>query len=91
MSYMARPLVVGALLMALTLTPLASIASPAASSGVDLGIADDQLLERPAIRVAWRNSQEILQVEVAIRNGGDQVGHGKLYLELPTKPVMGGP
>jgi hypothetical protein len=51
------------------------------SAGVDLGIADDQM-HRPYILVAWRNSIQILEVDVHLRNRGDQIGRGGLHIEV---------
>jgi len=54
----------------------------AVKHGVDLGIGRGLDSHRPNILVAWRNSERILEVEVLVRNLGDQVGRGKVRLEI---------
>src|SRR5258708_36226304 len=64
--------------------------------GVDLGIGRGPDSHRPNILVAWRNTERILEVEVLVRNMGDQPGRGNVRIEicddegkqlLATKPV----
>jgi len=50
--------------------------------GVDLGIARGLDSHRPNILVAWRNTERILEVEVLVRNLGDQLGRGNVRLEI---------
>jgi hypothetical protein len=61
----------------------ATLAS-AEKSGVNLGIGIGDS-HRPNILVAWRNTEKILEVEVLVRNHGDQAGHGKLILDLANE------
>lgn len=50
--------------------------------GVDLGIGRGKDSHRPNILVAWRNTERILEVEVLVRNLGDQPGRGNVRLEI---------
>lgn len=50
--------------------------------GVDLGIGRGIDSHRPNILVAWRNTERILEVEVLVRNLGDQPGRGNVRLEI---------
>ena len=50
--------------------------------GVDLGVGRGPDSHRPNILVAWRNTERVLEVEVLVRNLGDQPGHGNVRLEL---------
>jgi hypothetical protein len=50
--------------------------------GVDLGIGRGADSHRPNILVAWRNTERILEVEVLVRNLGDQPGRGNVRLEI---------
>jgi hypothetical protein len=50
--------------------------------GPDLGIGRGSDSHRPNILVAWRNTERILEVEVLVRNLGDQPGRGKVRLEI---------
>lgn len=64
---------------------LAVINASAASGqggGVDLGIGRGLDSHRPNILVAWRNTERILEVEILVRNFGDQVGRGQVRLEI---------
>jgi hypothetical protein len=68
---------------ALTLVLLAVPELAAQSSrGVDLGIGRGADSHRPNILVAWRNTERILEVEVLVRNLGDQPGSGNVRLEI---------
>src|ERR1700728_100135 len=53
-----------------------------ARHGVDLGIGRGPDSHRPNILVAWRNTERVLEVEVLVRNLGDQPGHGNVKLEI---------
>jgi hypothetical protein len=50
--------------------------------GVDLGIGRGADSHRPNILVAWRNTERVLEVEVLVRNLGDQPGRGNVRLEI---------
>ena len=54
----------------------------AVKHGVDLGIGRGADSHRPNILVAWRNTERILEVEVLVRNLGDQQGRGTVRLEI---------
>lgn len=66
----------------------------AQDTGVDLGIGDAPGLgqpgimamsdpsSRPAILVAWRNTQQVLEVEVLIVNRGTLAGKGRVEVEV---------
>jgi hypothetical protein len=54
--------------------------APPEKHGVDLGIGRGTDSHRPNILVAWRNTERILEVEVLVRNLGDQVGKGNVRL-----------
>jgi hypothetical protein len=69
--------------------PLAVAAEP----DVDLGIADESsgrpnlradggIYDRPGILIAWRNTAQILEVEVLVRNLGKDQGLGKVHMEI---------
>lgn len=49
--------------------------------GADLGIGHG-IGHRPNILVAWRNTERILEVEILVRNMGDEPGRGDLYLDI---------
>jgi len=60
---------------------------------VDLGIADESsgrpnlradegVYDRPAILIAWRNTARILEVEILVRNLGNDQGQGKVHIEI---------
>ena len=69
-------------------------ASAADDLNVDLGIGDAPGLgqpgimsmsnpsERPGILVAWRNTQQVLEVEVLVINRGTDIGKGRLEVEV---------
>src|SRR5438876_398151 len=50
--------------------------------GVDLGVGRGSDSHRPNILVAWRNTERVLEVEVLVRNLGDQAGRGNVRLEI---------
>jgi len=58
------------------------VLSAQSTHGVDLGIGRGADSHRPNILVAWRNTERILEVEVLVRNLGDQPGRGKVRLEI---------
>ena len=60
----------------------AAPATTPAKHGVDLGIGRGSDSHRPNILVAWRNTERVLEVEVLVRNLGDQPGHGNVRLEI---------
>ncbi|WP_020591299.1 hypothetical protein [Kiloniella laminariae] len=49
---------------------------------IDLAITDSTLSKRPAILIAWRNTQKIFEAEVLVRNFGQDEGHGEVKLEI---------
>lgn len=74
---------------ALAATDQATVTTPY----VDLGIgdestgrpnlrADNALYNRPAILIAWRNTAQVLEVEVLVRNLGNDQGQGKVHMEI---------
>jgi hypothetical protein len=71
-----------ALLYSWSGTFTAAYAQQADRHGVDLGITRGADSHRPNILVAWRNTERILEVEVLVRNLGDQPGRGKVRLEI---------
>jgi hypothetical protein len=56
--------------------------APPQKHGVDLGIGRGANSHRPNILVAWRNTERVLEVEVQVRNLGDQPGRGNVRLEI---------
>lgn len=89
---LARVLTV-AIAMALWLADLSGSIVIARELDVDLGIgdensgrpnlrADERLYNRPAILIAWRNTAQILEVEVLVRNLGSDQGQGKVHIEI---------
>ena len=50
--------------------------------GADLGIGRGLGSHRPNILVAWRNTERVLEVEVLVRNLGDQPARGTVRLEI---------
>lgn len=70
-----------AVLIAALLAPIGPAAAQAASGGPDLGIGNG-VGNRPNILVAWRNTERILEIEVLVRNLGDEPGRGDLFVEL---------
>jgi len=76
------------LIAAVAITTLCVSGAPRTTSdeskqhGVDLGIGRGTDSHRPNILVAWRNTERILEVEVLVRNLGDQPGRGTVRLEI---------
>lgn len=78
----------------LVLLPTGAQSSSSKRVEVDLGIGDAPGLgqpgimsmsrpaERPAILVAWRNTQQVLEVEVLITNQGSKSGKGRVHVEV---------
>lgn len=89
---LARALTV-AIAMTLWLADLSGSIVIARELDVDLGIgdensgrpnlrADERSYNRPAILIAWRNTAQILEVEVLVRNLGSDQGQGKVHIEI---------
>lgn len=57
-------------------------AAPPERNGADLGIGRGLDSHRPNILVAWRNTERILEVEILVRNLGNQPGRGLVRLEI---------
>jgi putative oxidoreductase len=75
------PFAVSIVVVVLGISPASRAGTPQAADGVNLGIGSGDS-HRPNILVAWRNTERILEVEVLVRNLGNQAGRGKLVLEL---------
>src|SRR5438309_2239566 len=77
----------------LALSVVALCSSPALA-GVDLGIGEAPGLgqpgiqsmmrpvARPGILVAWRNTRQVLEVEVLVTNHGSEAGKGRIEVEV---------
>lgn len=76
-------------------TPAVANEAAVAEQNVDLGIGDESRgrpniraeldqnnYNRPAILIAWRNTAQILEVEVLITNKGKDQGRGKVHVEV---------
>jgi hypothetical protein len=68
---------------------------------VDLAIGFDNKTDRPNLFIAWRNTQRILEVELEVKNYGDQQATGRLVVYIldeegkvldsspdPSKPIL---
>lgn len=77
---MKRNILGGVVLVALGAASVGSAGS--ASSGADLSIGFDAKTGRPNAFIAWRNSQRILEVEVDVRNTGEEQATGRVFLAV---------
>jgi hypothetical protein len=60
---------------------LIALALPAIAT-VDLGIGFDKKSDRPNLFIAWRNTQRILEVELEVKNYGDEQGSGHVVVYI---------
>jgi len=51
-----------------------------AQASVDLSIGFDHKTDRPNLFIAWRNTERILEVELEVKNHGDQQGSGRVQV-----------
>jgi hypothetical protein len=51
-------------------------------ASVDLAIGLDKKTDRPNLFIAWRNTERILEVELDVKNYGDEQGSGKIVVYI---------
>src|ERR1043166_6552653 len=58
--------------------------NPKPASPVESILVSDALgpASRPGVSIAWRNAEQVEEVEVRVRNLGDEAGEGRIYVDI---------